>query len=105
MVNGFIIAAGVWAMWSAGHVMEIDGLEAGALLLRVGQWTVALGIAAWGLVAVVSSDRGTPAALVGWAGLANWAKAMAGYWFMCFVVALFEGFVIFFGSTPHDQFR
>jgi hypothetical protein len=105
MVNGIIIAAGIWAMWSAGHVMETDGFEVGGLLLRVGQWTVALAIAACGLVAIVSSDRGTPAALGGWAGLANWATAMVGYWFMCFVVALFEGFIFFLGTTPHGEFR
>jgi hypothetical protein len=102
MVSGFIVAGGGWAMWSAGDVMKADGPEAGERLLRVGQWVAALGVAAWGLLAVVRQRPGTPAALVGWT---DWAKALAAYWVICFVVPLVEGVVIVLGTTPHGQFR
>jgi hypothetical protein len=102
IVSGFIIACGGLAMWFAGNVMEAHGLEAGGRLLRIGQWAVALGIAAWGLVAVFRRGPRTPAAVAGWK---DWAMALAAYWFLCFVVALVEGFIIFLGRTPHEQFR
>jgi hypothetical protein len=105
VVCGFLAAGGVWAMWSAGNVMEAHGPEAGERVLRIGQWIVALAIAAWGLVAVIRRSPGTTDALIGWARWANWAIALAAYWFMCFVVALFEGLIIYLGTTPPGQFR
>jgi hypothetical protein len=68
MISAIIAAGGGIAMWSAGGVMEVDGPEAGMRLLRIGQWIVALAIAACGLVWVVHKSRGTPDAFVGGAG-------------------------------------
>jgi hypothetical protein len=102
IVSGFLVAGGGWAMWSAGDVIDAAGLDAGERLLRIGQWAVALGIAVWGLVALVSRTPQTQSVHARWA---NWAMSMTGYWFLCFVVASFEGLIIFLGTTPHGQFR
>jgi hypothetical protein len=99
---GFLVAGGGWAMWSAGDVMAAQGREAGELLLRLGQWGVALGIAGWGLVTVIRKSQGAPAGPVKWT---DWAIALGGYWFLCVVIALVEGAVILLGTTPHGEFR
>jgi hypothetical protein len=102
LVSGIVVAGGSWALWSAGGAMEADGPDVGQIFIVIGQWLVALGIAACGLVFVVRRNRGTTAAFV---GPTAWPKALVTYWFMCFGIALFEGIIIFLGRTPHGQFR
>ena len=97
---GLLVAAGGWAFRAGGDAIAA-GPEAGQRLLRLGQWAVALGVAGWWFLVLLRRDRGS-IPLAGWT---DRAKALAAYWFLCFVVALVEGVVIFLGTTPHGEFR